>query len=388
MSNEIATDINNERAARGLGALSTDQNLTTLAQQEAATPATNDGSGSGPYTYEQTQNYFWFSYVGGSAASDTVPSGYFVNQWMTDPAGSPYIVGPVAPQTLTATYVPQSIGVAVSCGANGQEGVEVVVGSLRSANPVGGVNPNTPLGSVTSPTAGTSCSAADTTYVVNPGPLTAIYQQPYSTTLQAGGGTPPYAWALAAGQVLPPGLTMSTAGVISGTPTTLGTTNFGVVATDSTGQAGSALITITVQETHPLAITTTGNLPVVFVGDGYNQQLQSSGGTAPITWSLAPGSTAPPGLQLSTSGVLSGTPTQPGSFNFTVQAVDSLGDKATQPLVFTAQLHNPPPNQGTLGGGVVGMASIPNGTGYWLVNYAGVVSPHGNAVQYGGTANG
>ena len=57
--------------------------------------------------------------------------------------------------------------------------------------------------------------------------------QPYTLTLTGTGGTPPLAWSLDSGS-LPAGLTLSTAGVISGTPTAVGTSNFTVQVTDST----------------------------------------------------------------------------------------------------------------------------------------------------------
>ncbi len=47
---------------------------------------------------------------------------------------------------------------------------------------------------------------------------------PYSVTLGASGGVPPYTWSLTLGSSLPPGLNLDAAGsVISGTPTTVGT---------------------------------------------------------------------------------------------------------------------------------------------------------------------
>jgi hypothetical protein len=45
----------------------------------------------------------------------------------------------------------------------------------------------------------------------------------------------------------------------------------------------------------------------------------------PFTWSLAAGSSLPPGLALSSGGTISGTPTQSGTFDFVVQLTDSLG---------------------------------------------------------------
>jgi 6-phosphogluconolactonase (cycloisomerase 2 family) len=57
---------------------------------------------------------------------------------------------------------------------------------------------------------------------------------PFSQTLQASGGTTPYTWSIPPAS-LPPGLSLSTAGTISGTPTTAGTFNFTVKVTDANG---------------------------------------------------------------------------------------------------------------------------------------------------------
>ena len=62
--------------------------------------------------------------------------------------------------------------------------------------------------------------------------------------------------------------------------------------------------------------------PFVFdgaVGLEYKYNLAAVNGTAPLTWTLAAGA-LPPGISLSASGVLSGTPTQVGAFQFTVRA--------------------------------------------------------------------
>jgi len=83
-----------------------------------------------------------------------------------------------------------------------------------------------------------------------------------------------------------------------------------------------------------LSIQTTANgLPGALVGVPYSVTLQSTGGKAPITWTLVSG-TLPTGLFLSSAGVISGTPTGTGTFTFTVQAVDSstTPQKVTQTL--------------------------------------------------------
>ena len=75
----------------------------------------------------------------------------------------------------------------------------------------------------------------------------------YNQTLTAGGGTPPYSWTLVSGSSLPAGLTLSAGGVISGTPTGTGTTNFTVQVRDSssTVQTAQATLSITITTAAP-----------------------------------------------------------------------------------------------------------------------------------------
>ena len=75
----------------------------------------------------------------------------------------------------------------------------------------------------------------------------------YSQTLTAGGGNPPYSWTLVPGSSLPAGLTLSAGGVISGTPTGTGTTNFTVQVRDSssTVQTAKATLSITITTAAP-----------------------------------------------------------------------------------------------------------------------------------------
>jgi len=56
----------------------------------------------------------------------------------------------------------------------------------------------------------------------------------YHATLQAVGGVPPYSWSVTAGS-LPAGLTLTSSGQITGTPTSVGTSNFTVQVQDSNG---------------------------------------------------------------------------------------------------------------------------------------------------------
>ena len=157
---------------------------------------------------------------------------------------------------------------------------------------------------------------------------TGVLGNTYSTTLAASGGAGSYTWAVTGGNAsLPPGLTLNTAtGVISGQPTATGQTTFTVTVTDSetpTAQIASESLTISVNNSAPLGITTTtAQLPTGITGTAYpSTTLQASGGVTPYTWSYT--GSLPAGLNLSASGVITGTPTATGTFNFTVKVTDS-----------------------------------------------------------------
>src|SRR5713101_6750442 len=140
-----------------------------------------------------------------------------------------------------------------------------------------------------------------------------------TTTLAATGGVSPYAWSVTVG-TLPAGLTLSSAGAISGTPTAYGTSSFTVQAKDSQNFAATANLSIKINPA-PVSVTTT-SLPNGIVNSSYSATLQSTGGATPITWSVTAGS-LPTGLVLAANGAITGTPTTAGTANFTVQAADS-----------------------------------------------------------------
>ena len=168
----------------------------------------------------------------------------------------------------------------------------------------------------------------------------------YSQTLVATGGTTPYTWSLAAGS-LPPGLSLNGA-VLSGTPTTAGTSNFTVRVTDNVGATDTQALSLTVNAPPPVNITTT-SLPGGTVGAPYSQTLAATGGIAPYTWSLSSG-TLPPGLGLSVGGVLGSSPTTAGTYTFTVQVTDNIGATDTQVLSLTVST-TPAPAAAAAGAG-------------------------------------
>ena len=156
-----------------------------------------------------------------------------------------------------------------------------------------------------------------------------IVSSAFSQSLAATGGTTPYTWAVASG-TLPAGLTLSAAGVISGTPTAAGTSSFTVRVTDSAAATATRALSIDITAATlpaPLAVST-ATLPGGIVSSAYSQSLAATGGTTPYTWAVAIG-TLPAGLTLSAAGVISGTPTAAGTSNFTVRVTDASAPAAT-----------------------------------------------------------
>ena len=152
------------------------------------------------------------------------------------------------------------------------------------------------------------------------------------------GGAGPYTWSVAAGQ-LPPGLTLqTTAGPrdanneLAGTPATAGTFTFTMRLTDYAGQQATQQFSLTVDP--PLQISTTP-LTAGTVGVPLSRDLIAQGGAPPYSWFVVNNiNELPPGLTLGATppdfnNVLTGTPTQAGTFSFPMQVQDSQDNWAS-----------------------------------------------------------
>ncbi|MEO8508469.1 MAG: IPTL-CTERM sorting domain-containing protein [Betaproteobacteria bacterium] len=168
---------------------------------------------------------------------------------------------------------------------------------------------------------------------LNPASLPAgVVGTSYSQAVTASGGVAPYTYAVSSG-TLPGGLSLNPAtGAITGTPTTFGTFNFTITATDSNGCPGSRAYEMVIAAAACPAITLNPpTLPSGHIGTPYSQVVVASGGMAPYTYSVSSG-TLPGGLSLNpVTGAITGTPATAGIFNFTITATDNNGCPGSRP---------------------------------------------------------
>jgi putative Ig domain-containing protein len=152
----------------------------------------------------------------------------------------------------------------------------------------------------------------------------------YTLTVAATGGQGTRTFSVSAG-ALPAGLTLSGAGVISGTPTgPAGNVAFTVSVTDTANQPATDTQALSIDIVDPLAITT-ATVADTSVGAAYSATIAATGGTLPYTFAIGSGS-LPAGLAISAGGVISGTAVATArSETFTVE----VGDSSTPALTAT-----------------------------------------------------
>lgn len=163
--------------------------------------------------------------------------------------------------------------------------------------------------------------------VISGGQLSdAVVGVPYSQSLTVKGADPPFRWTFQPDVIAPPGLAMNANGVLAGTPTATGTYSFTVGVTGTTEDGEITVFergSVTVRQA-ALRITSSCPLPDAFAGAAYSQQLQSAGATG-ILWSLRDPASLPPGVGLSSAGLLAGTPQTAGTYSLGLQVRSADG---------------------------------------------------------------
>ncbi len=205
----------------------------------------------------------------------------------------------------------------------------------------------------------------------------------YSQAIAKTGGAGAVTFSISAG-TLPAGLTLSGAGTISGKPTgPNGTANFTVKVTDSstmTPMTAIQALSILVNLPPAPAITTT-TLPPGIAGTAYSQMVAATGFGA-LTFTTSAGA-VPPGLTLSSAGLISGTPTTPNATsNFTVMVTDSSNPVQTATQALSILINLPPPPTITSlsqNAGTVGASITITGTNFGTAQGSSTVTFNGTA---------
>nr|WP_127170044.1 putative Ig domain-containing protein [Xanthomonas sp. BRIP62415] len=293
--------------AQGLGTIVNDDAVPSLSIDDISVNEGNSGTTTATFT------------VSLSAASGQTVSVNYATANGTATAGSDYVA-----RSGTLTFPPGTTAQGVAITVNGDTAVEA--SETFSVGLSGASN-----ASIARATGTGTILNDDVVVIVGPATLPAATAgSAYSQNLSASGGTAPYTFAVTAG-ALPPGLTLSAAGVLSGTPTATGSFNFTTTATDSGGSptSGNRAYTLTVAgATVTLPAT---NLPAGTAGQAYSSALTpATGGIAPYTYAVTAGA-LPAGITLNgSSGALTGTPGTAGSFSFNVTATDSTSGTPSQ----------------------------------------------------------
>jgi cellulose 1,4-beta-cellobiosidase len=212
-------------------------------------------------------------------------------------------------------------------------------GSLATGASATGIGANfnysgthTPASTVTCTPAGGS--TGNTVTVTNPGSQTTTVGTAVSRQIAATDS--------AAGQTLtftatglPAGLSISSSGLISGTPTAAGTSNVTVTATDGTSASGSATFSWTVNPASGNIVTVTSpGAQTATVGTAFSKQIAATDSAAGQTLTFT-ATGLPAGLAISSSGLISGTPTAAVNSSVTVTAKDSTNATGSATFTFT-----------------------------------------------------
>ncbi len=150
-------------------------------------------------------------------------------------------------------------------------------------------------------------------------------------TLSASGGSGNYTWSVSSGS-LPDGMAIDAKGAVTGIPKTAGQFSFTIRVDDGAGASRDQTFNFLIK---PMIAITNTSMADGVIGTDYYQGLEGTGGVGTFVWSISSGS-LPDGLIVDKDyGIISGTPKTAGTFNFSLQAKDSLGAMATKNLAIT-----------------------------------------------------
>jgi hypothetical protein len=314
--------------------------------------------------------------------------------WTSPAATLTYTVGTaISPLSLSTSGGTGTVTYSLNSGTL-PAGLQIAGGQLTGTPTA----PTTSSGNVvtflatdsSTPTAETAVSPS-ITLIANPVPLTITSSAlavgdvgvPYSYQLLSSGGTGAITWSLASGSLAGTGLSLSSTGLLSGTPTAMesGLSLIFQARDSATNQQQTKTAALPLSVLNPLSITTSPSLPIATLNALYSQTLAASGGSGSgYTWTVTSGASSLSALNLSLSpaGVITGTPTSTGVAGFVVQVTDSSSNTASAAFTVSTStaLALPAPNPSTLGQGNTNLV------------YSGYILVAGGNAGYTWTVNG
>ncbi|MBZ5560701.1 MAG: putative Ig domain-containing protein, partial [Acidobacteriia bacterium] len=195
---------------------------------------------------------------------------------------------------------------------------------------------------------------------------------PYSAQLVWFDNAGTLTWSVTPGSALPAGLTLSSAGLLSGTPASAGSYSFNATVRDSaTGLSTNPSISVKIS---PLAIMGSDFLPIATVTQPYSYTFAATGAGS-VSWSIST-SGLPNGLSVSqATGTISGTPLSgAGTVTITVTATNGPNSVTRRFTLFVRPVNLLPPNLPLL------QTALPDGTVGQL--YSASISPNGGLPPY------
>ena len=170
----------------------------------------------------------------------------------------------------------------------------------------------------------------------NPGTKTGNVGTPITSfTMAATGGTAPYTWSEVGGS-LPPGITVTSGGLVQGTPTTANNYSVTLRVTDSAGSPATSDVTFdfNISPPGPLAADNPGSKSGSVGTPITNFTMTATGGTSPYTWT-DPTTSLPAGVSVSSAGVVSGTPSATCTCSVTLRVTDNVAAFSEVTFTFT-----------------------------------------------------